>query len=50
MEHTGLGAVHKLCRLKIGNCRPSPPSLMSFYKVKLVIFDPPPPTETTYVV
>ena len=43
---SGLGAVHKLCRLIIGDFDPLPPSLSSFYYIKLAAFDlpsPPPP-------
>jgi hypothetical protein len=36
------GAVHKLCRIKIGDFDPLPPILLFSYKVKLAIFDPPP--------
>ena len=36
-------AVQKLCRPKIDNFRHPPPSYLSFYQVKLAIFDPPSP-------
>ena len=41
-----LGAVHKLCCLKIGDFLPPPPFLVVFSLSKIGMFDPP-PLETT---